>query len=769
MTSISKVFVDEAESLLTAIRGSVLVRLQDGVRPEHLSGPLSSARSLNSLAANSGDEWITVAAETLEAWLTLLAAETEPISHTRTRSLLDQISELEVALIAHRAKTSSETLEVADFVDQSFRSLSIEANTQPAQRSAQAGPIDEFEIDEEMLEVFRLESETLLHSIQTNLKTLANDFSDRDALWNIKKSAHTFKGAAGIVGLHKLSEIAHRIEDLLESISNRGSGSETEVIRVLVKATECLQSLSNGDDSPGLDTRVETLESEFEGALKAIKKKPHSSLNSEAVLRRSDANADTEPQDTETGARPPRSSIVRISLSRLDDLVNIIRDLVTSRSVFETRIEELAAQVQESCNNTLRLQEASTKLQKSDRSTHLSAGSNGRPAHVDQTTYELSETARDASLINSALRDIKTGFEDVFVHQRGLIERVQGRLIRLRNVEFGTIFTRLQRAVRLTCEEEGKTAHIEIENGTLEVDTQIIDSMIEPLMHMLKNAVVHGIETPETRRILGKPEAGRIVIRVGADGAYILISVADDGSGIAYPTLVDKAVASGRISRDEADRMTQAQIRELIFLPGLTTAEKLTLNAGRGVGMSIIRESVAAANGTVTFETWPQKGTTFKIRVPLPFADLCSVNGMKDQQLPDEDVNELSVLIVDDSPSVRLMTSRTLQTAGWHVQTAANGADALERLAEMDPLPNVIISDIEMPRMGGYEFLAALQDDHELKDIPVVIISSRVGSENRDHALAAGAVEYFTKPYNDRELIEFLYRFARSETLLPAN
>ncbi len=770
VTSIPKVFIDEADSLLTAIRGSILVRLQDDVRPEHLNALLPSAHSLTSLALESGDGHLAVAAETLEAWLMLLAAETEPISHARTSSLLDQISELEMAVIAHRARTSPETLEVADFVDESFRGLSLDAGRQSPD-PAPTEEIEAFEIDAEMLDVFRREAEALLDTIQKNLKLLANERGDREALWNIQKAAHTFKGAAGVVGLHKLSGIAHRIEDFLDYLSSQEKGSNAQVVDVLVNATECLQSLSNGDDSQRIGSRIEKLEGEFADTLRAISTNGLShEAHHEAALP-PDAIVKIYEPVPQPPATPERSPVVRISLERLDGLVHIIRDLVSSRAIFEARISELAAQVQESCNNTLRLQAATNKIKNGDRSSYRREPANGSgPSAVDdQTTYELTETARDASVINTSLKNIKTGFEDVFVQQRVMIERIQGRLIRLRNVEFGTIFTRLQRAVHMTCQEEGKSAEIDIENGALEVDTQIVDQLIEPLMHLLKNAVVHGIEPPEIRRMLGKPEVGRIVVCVRTDGPNILLSVSDDGSGIAYQNLVEKAVVSGRISRDEAERMTQSQIRELVFVPGLTTAEKLNLNAGRGVGMSIVRESVAAAQGTVTFETLPQKGTTFKIRIPLPFADFCFSESSKEQLLEETTVHGLTVLVVDDSPSVRLMTSRVLQDAGWNVLTADNGIDALEKLAEMDPLPSIILSDIEMPQMGGYEFLAALSEDPAWQTIPVVVISSRVGSENRDQALAAGAIEYFTKPYNEHDVVEFLDRFAQSEILVPAS
>ena len=757
-TSRPKVFIDEAEILLHAIRGTVLVRLHDGLRPEHLRPALDPARTLSSLASEFGDESIAIAAETLEIWLAMLAGETEAISDTRARSLLDQISELEVALIGHRSAADTDSIEVGDFIDESFRNLS-----QDNAVITFVEETDEFEIDAELLEVFRQEAEALLDTVQTNLQTLSSNGKDHAALWNIQKAAHTFKGAAGLAGLHKLSGLAHRIEDLLAYLSEHPTDS-TEVYELLAEATNCLRSGSS--QAAETDTNIENLERRLVESLKAVSSQTEQQPTEEpASPQPAGAPPGGQTQAESPAAIPQKNPIVRVSLARLDDLVNIIRDLVSSRALFEARIEELANQVQESSNNTLRLQAASGKIRKLEVPSSPVVMPSGVRSYIDQAAYELTETARDALVINSSLSEIKTRFEDVYVNQRGLIDRIQGRLMRLRNVEFGTIATRLQRAVRITCDEERKNAEVEIENGSLEVDTQIIDTLIEPLMHLLKNAVVHGIEAPEVRRMLGKSEVGKIVVHVSSDGPNILLSVADDGGGIAYETLVDKAINMGLITKSDADRMTRVQIQDLIFLPGLTTAEKLNLNAGRGVGMSIIRESVDAAGGTISFDTWPQKGTTFKIRMPLPFADSHFRDKVVERVEARPASDDCCAMVVDDSPSVRLMTSRALQNAGWQVQSAPNGIEALEMLAELDSLPDVILSDIEMPRMGGYEFLAALRDDPKFKSIPVIIISSRTGSESREQALAAGALEYFTKPYNERRLIDFLEHSIRTESV----
>ena len=745
-----KALLEDAETLLTAIRGGVLVHLQDGVSPNHLRAPLDLARSLTHCASKIDDTAIATSAETLEAWLMLLASETGTISHTRTRSLLDQISELEVELVAYKSNSNTAQLSVADFVDESFRSL-----TPPPRSNPNPSGESEFEIDSETLDVFRDEADSLLDRMRENLDTLALQPDAEQALWEVKRSAHTLKGAAGVVGQNRLSTLAHRVEDLLNRLSETESSSNAHIFQLLENATSCLTLLAEGEASTELDDRIQSLDRDFVSVLRSLNGK----ANSIKPVETAKPDVLTSARDS-VASTARKETIVRVSLERIDDLVGIVRSLESSRAEFERQIEELERQLEESYNNRLRLQAASGKIQNLEKS-----GSNGTEggrlaSEFEQITYELAETSRDASVINTTLGTISAGFEDLYGLQRELIEKVQQRLMRLRNVEFGTIATRLQRTVRVTCDEERKKAEVELENSSLEVDTQIIDCLIEPLMHLLKNAVVHGIESPDTRRMLGKPETGKISIAAGNDGPCFVLTVTDDGRGIAHQPLAEKAIESGRLTREEADAMTPAQIRELIFLPGFTTAERLNLNAGRGVGMNIIQESLAAAGGTIEIETWPQRGTTFTVRLPNPFASGHARERFSANSRSSGDPDQLSVLVVDDSPSVRMMTAKTIERAGWIAHSAKNGLDALERLSTMRELPSMILTDIEMPLMGGYEFVAAVRSDPTLRDIPVVFISSRASSDDRKQALAAGAIDYLTKPYNERHLADLIERFA---------
>jgi chemosensory pili system protein ChpA (sensor histidine kinase/response regulator) len=288
-------------------------------------------------------------------------------------------------------------------------------------------------------------------------------------------------------------------------------------------------------------------------------------------------------------------SVVRVSLEKLDDLVRIMSGLVVSRSVFEQRLGELEQQIGELNNSTRRLRQSTNKIETDFEADMLSGGSQqlaiasgqfGNPksqilnaksfdsleldryTEFHQTMRDLIETTVDTSAINSELDSLKGNLEMLFESQRQLIEEMQDKLLRLRMVTFGTLSIRLQRTVRVTGDDQGKSAELTIEGENLEVDTQILDALVEPLLHLLRNAVAHGIESPETRRLLGKPEAGRINLRVHDEGTHFILTVSDDGRGISAASLKAKAVQHGIISEERAEKMSEQEAFALIFHAG---------------------------------------------------------------------------------------------------------------------------------------------------------------------------------------------------------
>ena len=344
--------------------------------------------------------------------------------------------------------------------------------------------------------------------------------------------------------------------------------------------------------------------------------------------------------------------------------------------------------------------------------------------------------------------------ESLIETQRRLSDEMQQKLLRIRMVRFGTLEMRLNRAVHVTCQEENKKAIVVIENADLEIDTQVIDALIEPLLHLLKNAVVHGIESPETRRLLGKPEKGTICIAVNADEKEVYLSVEDDGRGISGAKLVEKALANGVIDLEKASAMGENSIYDLIFQRGLTTADSLNLNAGRGIGMSIVKESVESRGGRVIVESEQQKGTKFTVRMPvaLPNPDVQYPEPVLSDPIDSPVEATPLVLIVDDSQSIRRMTAKIVEDAGCRAITAVDGADALELLLSNAWEPDLILSDVEMPNMDGWEFLEYIKTDTNFGHIPVVLVTSLDSSECRQKGLDLGAAAYLVKPFRLAEL-----------------
>lgn len=916
-------FTEEAENKLQTIRSSILVYLQDG-RISELENQLRDIWTLKETAASLGMIEIESVLEALHYESSRIFTAQMPISDENSRGLLDILSHAEAELLKSRFQAEGHQIDIADFVDQSFDLMQVDTfhDLQPQEIANEPQAIDEaeeaedeFEIDAEMLEIFAMEAEDLLGNIETNLDLLVASPGNRDALWEIRRNAHTFKGAAGIVGLKKPSQLAHRVEDLLDHLAQNEIGPDEKILDLLTASTTCLRSITSGDMSPSMMERVSAVYGIFDDVMAALtnpapKAEPVEIVPVEA-LPLPEVPAEAQPVQ----ARP----IVRVSIARLDELVRIVRDLVVSRSVVEQRMWEFEQQIEELHSTTRRLQATSAKIENDFETSMLGTqpvvsfgpthqngeyftpATNGGVEQFDsleldrytdfhQSSRELTEATSDSFSINTALEAVKGSLEMIFDDQRRLIEEMQEKVMQIRLIQFGSLTTRLQRAVRVTCEEENKKADVSIENQDVELDTDVLDSLVEPIMHLLRNAVVHGIESPDTRRLLGKAETGTILVRVRNEETHIVLQVKDDGRGIAGSVLKEKALASGLIDAETATALDADGMLDLMFLPGLTTAEKLSMSAGRGVGMSIVKESIESRKGTISVETGAQTGTTFTVKIPLAYAvaqvllvrldgqmlaiplklvkhiaefshadvkqsgsdqvlefesskfpvkfladhisiqrqtdanpdfsntllietgdmrcalmvdeilkteeiaikplghPLENLNGilgaavlgsgdivpildlqflLKNKPVESKTVAPIErrkrILVVDDSPSVRHMTSKVIVGAGWEVLTAKDGLEALEMLQSATELPDVVLTDVEMPRMDGYELISSLKGSEQLCSVPVVLITSRSGDKHREKALDLGISDYLAKPYDDSELISIVERLSKKD------
>jgi len=943
-------FINDAEIYLPMIRSGILVCSQEGNKGGELETALLYTQAIKDAANSVGLANIGRAAERLQFELRPVTGKSDLLSDVATRNLLDNIAQIEALLAKLHFSTDDFSLSFDGFVDQSFTNLGFDSQAAGEEpdlldvlnerndfsQSIHNTESDGFEIDAEMLEIFREEAEDLLRNINSQMEVLKGAPNNCESLLEIRRNAHTLKGSAGIVGLKPLSQMAHRVEDLLDCLSEKEIEGNRRIFELLTASTDCLSALAGGENSAPLAKKIELLYRDFDETLKSFE---NGSFERESVkipelVKMENASAAAGNENQQVAVM--HKSVVRVSLEKLDELVRLVGDLVISRSVFEQRLAEFEQQISDLQFSTGRLLRSTGKLEtdfeasllnadfgfrNSDLTTNrtafyinkgLNENSNPQSAidnpqsfdalefdrytEFHQTTRELLETAGETSAINSQLDNLRSNLETLFSTQSQLIEEMHDKLLRLRMVRFGSLAARLQRTVRVTCEQEQKQVELVIEGDQTEVDTQILDLLAEPLLHLLRNAVAHGIEVPATRRLLGKSEKGKIHLRLHSEGTHIILRVTDDGRGISAVALREKAVRNGFISQTEAGKMSDEDAFSLGFLPGLTTAEAVSQTSGRGVGMNIIKTSILRGQGTISIASEPQRGTTFTIRMPMALAItrglLVKTNGQtfafplklvrkvseisaaelarlsngnsleidnatyavsnlgtllelqpssppEKEQLPlllletsdspsaltvdeivraeeivikplaaplqnypnllgatilgdgavvpvldliyllksseeekarrgEEEIKSaqaiappllvspapLLVMVVDDSPSVRHITSKLITNAGWEFIVAKDGLEAFETLQELATLPDIVLTDVEMPRIDGYELLSSIRSHARLSQLPVIMITSRASDKHRQKAFELGVSEFLTKPFDDSVLIE---------------
>jgi chemosensory pili system protein ChpA (sensor histidine kinase/response regulator) len=980
-------FIEEAQSYMPTIRAGIVAFQNDDSRREEIQLSYRQIHTVKGAALMIGLYDLAELAGEIENVLEPLSdddgtleKQTSLLLLTRLEQIADTlgIKALELrALISSRGEEtenldgSGENFSPGDYSQfdrENFENQSASNGSQSFNAFSASVVEDETEeeIDPEMLEVFTLEAEEHLQNISTNLQLIEQNPNHAEALQSIRRSAHTLKGAAGVVGFKTTARLAHRMEDLLDRLAEHPLDSTPQTTAVLLSATDLLEALARGASKRSLRNELNSLYARFDGLLpsgSSVKVLNDSSTDSlsefadpqaaayeETLLVENNVSAiwDGPVEEIESNAQAaaaaPRT-IVRVGLDRLDEMVNLMGEMVINRTTLEQRLKDLELQLGEMRLTTNRLRHIAGKLELDYEASALSGGGNvssgvlralssnqisnvnsfalssdqttaslenkygfddlefDRYTEFHELTRQLAETSSDTSAINGDLDDALSDLDGLLTRQRRLSDELQEKLMRLRMVPLGTLSARLHRTVRVTAEAENKMVDLIIEGEEIEIDTQVLNSLTEPLLHLLRNSVVHGIEPSDVRLALEKPARGTIKLRGFYEGTHIILSIIDDGQGMNPHLLREKAVEENFLTAEAAEAMNDEQALSLIFLPGFSTAKKLTESAGRGVGMDIVRASVTRQQGTISTKSKTQSGTTISIRLPMSMAvtrslivralgrryaiplntvlQLSQVSSRDFDQLTEEKIiwvggkfypvfslndllglpeladrdNEripalliqlgeatialtfdevveareivikpfvntlfklhgllgatilgdgsvvpildllpllqpkeqnvarykwedlsqdeipplvsspaktvLTVMVVDDSPSVRRVMSNFITKSGLTVVIAKDGLDAVEILQQSRELPDVILSDVEMPRMDGYELLATLKRQEAYRNIPIVMITSRAGEKHRLRALELGASDYVTKPYQDSVLLETIKQLAQ--------
>ncbi|WP_329767150.1 Hpt domain-containing protein [Stenotrophomonas geniculata] len=767
--------------------------------------------------------------------------------------------------------------------------------------------------DRELVDIFVEEGKDLLDHCDGLISELRDAPQDREVLAGLQRDLHTLKGGARMAGINAIGDLGHSIESLLEAVAAGRTEIERRDVQLLERGFDRLHQLLTRTGDHRVVEPAQDLVDAFEvrtttdiAATAAANVASVAETASAPVASPAPALLDAPLSaplpaegvvDEDPLARPQQEQ-VRVRADLLDRLVNHAGEVAIYRSRLEQQLGAFRGAMGELERTNARLRDQLRRLDLETEAQIVAryqreqdqADQKFDPLELDrfstlqQLSRALNESAADLGGLQGVLDDLSRQYDSLLQQQSRVSSELQDGLMRARMVPFDGLVPRLRRVVRQSGMDTGKQVHLTLEGTHGELDRNVLDRMVAPLEHMLRNSVAHGLEAPEQRRAAGKPEEGEIAIRLHREGSEIVLEVADDGAGLDREAIRRRAIDRGLLAADA--QPNEQELDNLIFASGFTTADQVSQLAGRGVGMDVVRNEVRQLGGSVDIQSVRGQGVRFTLRLPqtlavtqavfvqigettfavpvasvsgigrlsrerfeaadssyrysgedYPLYDLGSLVGQAparadgqdqvplllvragdlraavaiDQVLgnreivvkpvglqiasvpgiygatitgdgrvvvildvaplvrrflanptlpvlanaPRQERQVPLVMVVDDSLTMRKVTGRILERHNFEVSVARDGVEALERLEER--VPDLMLLDIEMPRMDGYELATAMRADPRYKDVPIVMITSRSGDKHRQRAFEIGVQRYLGKPYQELDLMRNVY------------
>ena len=772
------------------------------------------------------------------------------------------------------------------------------------------------QIDDEVLGIFLEEAEELNEAINQCVLDWASNPHTSEYYDNLLRHLHTMKGGARLAGLNSLGEYTHNFETFLISVQQNPVPLDEAFFATvnqrqdeIARRVGVYRKLVQGDAQPeelaamtrDLDSTPTMIAS---AALPATQTSEEDSQEQSSEGLASQVSSDSAlaaEVDSEKTATNQNQEMVRVSSELLEELIDLSGESNITRGRVEQQIRDFGESLQEMEDTINRIRADVRRLEIEAESretvfhnTEHTGKSNFDDLEMDRYTMlqEISRTLNEGSSdmldLKDTLRNKSRDVESLLHQQARIGTEIQEGLTRTRMVPIARLIPRLRRIVRQISAEVGKSVKFDAFNVEGELDRNVLEKIVAPLEHMLRNAVDHGIESSDKRLAANKPETGKISLRLSRESGYLVLNVSDDGGGINVDAVKRKAIERGVISAD--DEISDHEIMQFIMHAGFSTAEKVTQISGRGVGMDVVASEIKQLGGSVSIDSTLGLGTEFAIRIPFTVSinrallvvvreetyaiPLNSIEGMvrvspyeleayyqpeaplyeyagqpyrlaylgkmlEKSDDPDltgqvsplpvilasnaesavalqvdrvigsrevvvkslgpqfsqvggiagatimgdgnivvildlmalvhkadlreegvqkvDELNEIArprtrkIMIVDDSVTVRKVTTRLMERQGWEVTTAKDGVDAVNQLQNI--YPDVVLLDIEMPKMDGFEVLRTVRRDPRLANLPIIMITSRTGEKHKQQALELGVNRFLGKPFQEANLI----------------
>ena len=421
---------------------------------------------------------------------------------------------------------------------------------------------------QELVQDFLVETNEIIENLDHDLVELESNQNDLELLNKIFRGAHTMKGSSSFLGFNKLADLTHHAEDILNKLRKGEMVVTREIMDTLLefvdKTKQIISDIENGTDTADVASVINDLKLASEGKLVGKKPAAASAPAAQASAPAQAARKAAPKQEAKQHQATQVEQTIRVDVSRLDSLVNLVGELVLSRN----RLSQIAGELENKFENEYLVEQLLDVT-----------------SAIGMNTTEL-----------------------------------QLAIMKTRMIAIGKVFNKFPRVVRDIARDTGKEIELIISGEETELDKQVIESIGDPLLHMIRNSCDHGVETPDVRLAKGKPRMGTVNLSAYHEGNHVVIEIKDDGAGMDPNKLKRKAIEKGVITVDEANSMDDKQAFALIFKPGFSTAEKITNISGRGVGMDVVRTNIEKLNGIITIDSKIDEGSTFYLKLPLTLA-----------------------------------------------------------------------------------------------------------------------------------------------------
>lgn len=772
------------------------------------------------------------------------------------------------------------------------------------------------DVSQDLLEAFLHEAPLHAAELSRCLQKVYEGSANADDIKLAQRIAHTLKGSAHLTGVRAVATFTHHMEDILEFLATHHVSPPQPLVNTLAEAADCLEALIEAltHNQPAPANALVLLQQILDWANRFDKgdiregdvgaaQKPMASPLAATPGEQVSQTAPSLPSDS--GAAP--QEVLRVPTGSIDELLRLVGELSMSINQIQDRYRRALEHMHALREQDSLVQERSFELEDlvDIRGVGVLQGGLRRTGTHDETfdplelneynelhstTQGVIEAAADARELGAAIHEDLVDLEELLVKQHRLNKLLQQAVVGTRMVPVKNIVSRLQRTVRQTSRATQKQAQLEVTGEDILIDGEVLQKLSDPLMHILRNAVDHGIESAVERARQGKPEAGKIGLHFSRVGNTILVHCEDDGRGLDYEQIRRVGVERGLIEPGAAPH--HSDLAQLLYTPGFSTHSQVTHTSGRGIGLDVVYTAVIGMKGSLEIESREGWGCTIVLRLPVslitahvllvhvqgqlygipttnleqilaagtatveqadeepmlrlgddayplmsvaamlnlrtvetdhvdaltkkpallvhtdrgvvavavdrvvdgrdlvvknmgrfvrsvtgvlgasilgdgtvvpvldipeilraPVRQIASLGAVETEDAEAAD-NTPCILIVDDSLSARRTMSQLVSDAGYRSLVAKDGLEAVDVLQETRP--DLVLVDLEMPRMNGLELTAHLRTKTETKDLPVIVVTSRSTEKHRKQAMFAGATAYMTKPFQESELLDVI-------------